>query len=105
MIYPPPPPFNDATSTNHASSSNDFLGTIMRVMGLSALASLFTGSNSNMFDALRLLILGSIFETGRRICYWALDRFKIREYLVSTVLSTVNLTENRLLRHSGFRRK
>ncbi|TFK37900.1 P-loop containing nucleoside triphosphate hydrolase protein [Crucibulum laeve] len=45
---------------------------LTRVLGLSFLASLF--SNSYVSDSVKLFILGTIIETGRRFCYWLFER-------------------------------
>ena len=57
---------------------------ITRAMGFSFLSSFFSESfgNTNPFDALRLFVAGTIIETGRRFCYWAFERFKIRQFPV-----------------------
>ncbi|KAG5717627.1 hypothetical protein E4T56_gene3769 [Termitomyces sp. T112] len=45
-------------------------------MGLSFIASL--ASNPYIWDSVRLLILGTLIEAGRRLCYWFMERFKIQ---------------------------
>ncbi|KZS88767.1 P-loop containing nucleoside triphosphate hydrolase protein, partial [Sistotremastrum niveocremeum HHB9708] len=37
-----------------------------------------------VYDSLRLLVLGSIVEFGRRFMYWAMERFKIRFSMTAT---------------------
>ena len=47
-----------------------------RIMGFSFIASLF--SKSYMVDSAKLLILGSLIETGRRLFQWLIERFRFR---------------------------
>jgi chaperone BCS1 len=47
-------------------------------MGLSTSLFNFLFSYSYFFDSFKLLALGSIIETGRRISRWLFDRFRIR---------------------------
>ena len=60
---------------------------IARAMGFSFLSSFFTESlgDTNLFDALRLFVAGTIIETGRRFCRWAFERFKIRQFPVQFI--------------------
>lgn len=51
-----------------------------RIMGLSFLASLF--QHAYLLDSVKLLVLGSIIETGRRLCQWLIERFRFRESLL-----------------------
>ena len=50
-----------------------------RVMGFSFVASMLQ-SNSYMVDSVRLFLLGTIIETGRRFCQWLIERFWFRQY-------------------------
>lgn len=59
-----------------SASTNPF-GSFNSIMGFSFIASLAT--NPYIWDSARLLILGTLIETGRRLCYWLMERFKIRE--------------------------
>ena len=63
------------------SGSSSFLGSnfLTRVMGFSFFASMFQ-SNSYMVDSIRLFLLGTIIETGRRFCQWLIERFRFRQY-------------------------
>ncbi|KAG6889201.1 hypothetical protein C0995_002661 [Termitomyces sp. Mi166 len=54
------------------------------IMGLSFVASL--ASNPYIWDSARLLILGTLVETGRRLCYWFIERFKI-QYCITAQFS------------------
>jgi chaperone BCS1 len=59
----------------------DLANSLTRAMGFSFLTSLFSGTplaNTTFPDGVRLFMLGSIIETGRRFCNWAFERFKIR---------------------------
>ncbi|KIL64338.1 hypothetical protein M378DRAFT_78421 [Amanita muscaria Koide BX008] len=50
-------------------------------MGFSFLTSLFSGTDlalTTFPEGARLFVLGTIIETGRRFCYWAFERFRIR---------------------------
>ena len=47
-----------------------------RIMGFSFIASLF--SNSYILDSAKLLVLGSLIETGRRLFQWLIERFRFR---------------------------
>ena len=49
-----------------------------RIMGFSVFASLL--SNAHAFDSVKLLVLGSIVETGRRLCQWLYERLRFREF-------------------------
>lgn len=44
-------------------------------MGLSFFASLMR--NQYLFDSVKMFILGTFLETGRRVCQWLIERFKI----------------------------
>ena len=57
-------------------SGSNFL---TRVMGFSFFASMLQ-SNSYMVDSVRLFLLGTIIETGRRFCQWLIERFWFRKY-------------------------
>ena len=57
-------------------SGSNFL---TRVMGFSFFASMLQ-SNSYMVDSIRLFLLGTIIETGRRFCQWLIERFWFRQY-------------------------
>ncbi|KAF8153881.1 P-loop containing nucleoside triphosphate hydrolase protein [Crassisporium funariophilum] len=50
---------------------------LTRIMGFSFFASLLQ-SNSYMLDSAKLLILGTIIETGRRLCQWLIERFRFQ---------------------------
>ncbi|GLB44345.1 putative mitochondrial chaperone BCS1 [Lyophyllum shimeji] len=46
------------------------------IMGLSFVAGM--ASNPYLWDSARLLILGTLIETGRRLCQWLMERFKFQ---------------------------
>jgi len=53
-------------------------------MGFSFFASLFGGGSQGgpagyIWDSARLLILGFIIETGRRVFQWLIERVRFRE--------------------------
>ncbi|KAF8055229.1 P-loop containing nucleoside triphosphate hydrolase protein [Lyophyllum atratum] len=65
------------SASQAASGSSDGLGlTFNRLMGLSFVASM--ASNPYIWDSVRLLVLGSLIETGRRLCQWLMERFKFQ---------------------------
>jgi hypothetical protein len=51
-------------------------GSFARFMGLSSLFAFLP--QSYLYNSIRLLVLGSVIETGRRLCQWLLERFKLR---------------------------
>ena len=57
-------------------SGSNFL---TRIMGFSFFASILQ-SNSYMVDSVRLFLLGTIIESGRRFCQWLIERFWFRQY-------------------------
>jgi len=64
---------------------NDWSGSsFTRIVGFSFFASLF--SNAYIFDSVKLLVLGSLIETGRRLFQWLIERFRFRQCLT---LSTI----------------
>ncbi|EAU87758.2 mitochondrial chaperone BCS1 [Coprinopsis cinerea okayama7 len=50
-----------------------------RILGASALSSLFSGSP--MFNTVALLVLGTLLEAGRRTGDWLMERFRIRFHI------------------------
>ncbi|KAF8884507.1 P-loop containing nucleoside triphosphate hydrolase protein [Infundibulicybe gibba] len=68
--------YSDGYSPNVGAWSDLLSSSFTRVMGLSFFASLF--SHSYLFDSAKLLILGSIIETGRRLCQWLIERFRFQ---------------------------
>ena len=95
----PPPIVNQGSGT---SLYDGYIGTFANLLGFSAFASLLSGPDSSRFNAVWLLVLGSIFETGRQVCRWAMDRFKVRE--CSSVRRScygLQLSEKRVLYHGG----
>lgn len=64
----------DRNDTSALWSAPNFL---TRIMGFSVFASLF--SNTYAFGSVQLLVLGSIVETGRRLCQWLYERLRFRE--------------------------
>lgn len=63
----------------------EWLSSLLTIMGLSALFdSIF--SNSYLQESAKLLVLGSVIETGRRLCQWVIERFRYREHLVSITM-------------------
>ena len=60
--------------------SVEWLSSLVSIFGLSTLFdTLF--ANSYLQESVKLLILGSIIETGRRLCQWLIERFKFRAFL------------------------
>lgn len=99
----PTPIFNQGSSR---SLYEGYLETFANVLGISAFASLLSGPDSSWFNAAWLLVLGSIFETGRQVCRWAMDRFKVREYssFRGSCHYRLQLSENRVLYCGGIQR-
>jgi len=64
----------DRNDTGELWSAPSFL---TRIMGFSFFASLF--SNTYAFGSVKLLVLGSLIETGRRLCQWLYERLRFRE--------------------------
>ena len=52
---------------------------LTQFMGLSSLFGTLFSSDSYAFGSVKLLILGSVIETGRRLCQWFIERFRFRE--------------------------
>jgi chaperone BCS1 len=48
-----------------------------RIMGFSFFASLL--QQTHLLDSGKLLLLGSLIETGRRLFQWVIERFRFRE--------------------------
>ena len=69
-------------------SGSNFL---TRVMGFSFFASMLQ-SNSYMVDSVRLFLLGTIIESGRRFCQWLIERFWFRQYTASFLIKLPLLT-------------
>jgi chaperone BCS1 len=65
----------DRNDTGELWSAPNFL---TQIMGFSVIASLF--SNTYAFGSVKLLVLGSIIETGRRLCRWLFERLRFREF-------------------------
>ncbi|KAG6852907.1 hypothetical protein C0991_008250 [Blastosporella zonata] len=73
----------DAYASGSSSPTNLF-GSFSSIMGLSFVASLAT--NPYIWDSARLLVLGTLIETGRRLCQWLMERFKI-QYCITAQFS------------------
>lgn len=67
---------------------NEWLRSILLSIGLSTLFDTIF-ANSYLQESAKLLILGSIIETGRRACQWLIERFKFRELLLLLSLDKV----------------
>ncbi|KAF8636097.1 hypothetical protein AX17_003802 [Amanita inopinata Kibby_2008] len=70
-----------SSSYNPGGVGLDMIHSVTRAMGFSFFASLFSGgplANTNFYEGLKLFVVGTIIETGRRFCCWAFERFKIR---------------------------
>ncbi|KIK01770.1 hypothetical protein K443DRAFT_132188 [Laccaria amethystina LaAM-08-1] len=63
----------DRNDTGELWSAPNFL---TQIMGFSVIASLF--SNTYAFGSVKLLVLGSIIETGRRLCRWLFERLRFQ---------------------------
>lgn len=73
MDYTPHQAHSDGASW---LSGSNFL---TRIMGFSFFAAMLQ-SNSYMVDSVKLFLLGTIIESGRRFCQWLMERFKFRQY-------------------------
>ncbi|KAG7089533.1 hypothetical protein E1B28_011207 [Marasmius oreades] len=51
---------------------------IPQFVGLSSLFATLFGSSSPMFNSAKLLVLGFIIETGRRLFQWLIERFRLQ---------------------------
>jgi mitochondrial chaperone BCS1 len=72
-------PYNTDGIQQSASSWNDWSGiSITRIMGFSFFASLL--SSTKLLESAKLLFLGSLVETGRRLFQWLIERFRLREF-------------------------
>ncbi|KAF8636082.1 hypothetical protein AX17_003788 [Amanita inopinata Kibby_2008] len=86
--FPAPHPINSRNELDGAlnpDSTSTALGPSLvnnatRALGWSFLATLLSGKSkkSGVREAVKLFMLGSLVESGRRFCYWAFERFKIR---------------------------
>jgi chaperone BCS1 len=89
----------DTSSWPTGATSSD-ANAFKRIVGFSVFASLFEGLigggnvnggggvNNAVMSSLRLFILGTIIETGRRLFQWVIERFKLfREYSFHSFLN------------------
>ncbi|KAJ7585054.1 mitochondrial chaperone BCS1 [Mycena floridula] len=62
-----------------SQSTTGFLSSwIPQFMGLSSLFGAVFSSKSYLWDSMRLLAMGSVIETGRRLFQWFVDRFRFQ---------------------------
>ncbi|RDB18320.1 Mitochondrial chaperone BCS1 [Hypsizygus marmoreus] len=66
--------FSITASPRSESSGNNWSFT--RLMGFSFIASLL--QNQHLVDSAKLLVLGTLIETGRRLCQWLMERFQLQ---------------------------
>ncbi|KAF8200279.1 P-loop containing nucleoside triphosphate hydrolase protein [Pholiota molesta] len=71
----------DTSSWPTGATSSD-ANAFKRIVGFSVFASLFEGLIGVM-SSLRLFILGTIIETGRRLFQWVIERFKLFQYSIT----------------------
>ncbi|KAG6820454.1 hypothetical protein H0H93_000208 [Arthromyces matolae] len=76
-----------------AAKGSNMFGSFSSIMGFSFLASF--ASNPYLWDSARLLILGTLIETGRRLCSWLMERFTFRTSLLARVP-----TEEKIWQHA-----
>lgn len=101
-------------SVLEATSGDSEGSTLTRIMGMSIFASLIEGfvgggaaggggMNNAVMGSIRLFILGTIIETGRRFFHWAVERFKLfRKLLFVRVLFIIfNCIQNIRSLHSS----
>jgi chaperone BCS1 len=48
------------------------------VRGVTTSLDAFFLNSSYLRESVKLLVLGSIIETGRRLCQWLIERFRLR---------------------------
>src|SRR5882762_10341799 len=64
----------------------ELFSSLLSFVGLSTpFNSLFVNS-SYLHESAKLLILGSIIETGRRLCQWLIERFRFRRLALTPLL-------------------
>jgi len=59
----------------------EWLGSLLSFVGLSNIFDTFFVNSSYLHESAKLLILGSIIETGRRLCQWLIERFRYQYFL------------------------
>jgi hypothetical protein len=74
------PPYLRASQQQALDNNSWGSWSLNRVMGISFIASFL--QNEYLFNSFRLLIVGTIIETGRRLCYWLMERFQFRASFV-----------------------
>ena len=89
--------------SNRGSSSSWLPGSnlLTRIMEFSLFASMFQ-SHSPMVDTVKLFLLGTIIQSGRRFFQWLIERFKFRQYsdIPSTYSSVYWPVTTRILHNS-----
>jgi hypothetical protein len=65
----------ETSQTLVSAPANSWLTSIL---GASFLTTLM--QNAYLLDSLRLLIMGTVIETGRRLCQWLMERFSFRMF-------------------------
>lgn len=74
-----PMDMSSISSIAHGTSWESIVNWIVAYIGAST-AFPALASNGVIWDSVKLLILGSVVETGRRLFRWVVDRFKIRMF-------------------------
>ncbi|KAK0451219.1 P-loop containing nucleoside triphosphate hydrolase protein [Desarmillaria tabescens] len=76
-IYSAPPSMEYSQAGMNLSSGPSWISHFMGFSSLFGLGALFT-THSYIWDSFRLLVLGSIIETGRRLCQWLMERVRFQ---------------------------
>ncbi|PFH50191.1 hypothetical protein AMATHDRAFT_61519 [Amanita thiersii Skay4041] len=72
--------FGSQSSFSAHSLGLDLANSATRALGFSFLASFLTGRSldSNVVEGMKLFVVGSVVEAGRRFCQWLYERFSLR---------------------------
>ncbi|KAJ7033568.1 P-loop containing nucleoside triphosphate hydrolase protein [Mycena alexandri] len=76
-----PSPFNPSTTEHGAIQDSSWMASFMGLSSIFGLLGLV--SQTYIGSSLKLLVLGSLIETGRRLCWWFIERFRIQYSLTA----------------------
>ncbi|KAJ7713413.1 P-loop containing nucleoside triphosphate hydrolase protein [Mycena metata] len=76
-----PGSFNPSTTEHGATQDSSWMSSFMGLSSIFGLLGLV--SQTYIGSSLKLLILGSLIETGRRFCWWFIERFRIQYSLTA----------------------
>ncbi|KAF8505057.1 P-loop containing nucleoside triphosphate hydrolase protein [Gautieria morchelliformis] len=75
-------------SSNGSLPEPSWTSLLSWVAALMGVSTGFASASSNFaFDGLRILVIGSIIETGRRVLHWMVERFEFRKSIKSCVIN------------------